>query len=458
MLTKINSISTFVSNYLRYDLKREALGWSKVARYYLPVLIPVAIVLVVALVLIKPFPSQETSLAIGQQGSLTDQLGKEFALYLQKHGLDLKIENTSGLDAGLQKLDSDTSSINASFVTSGTSTRQEHPDLVSLGSVQLAPLWLFYRGDLINTDDPFEYYRDKRIGVGAEGTITNKLFLRLMELNNPGTGMRPNFLRLTHAEAAQQLQDGHIDAMFIVDGYNSDVIQSLLKNPNIRLMNFPLADAYVRKLPFLQKVIVPRASLDIDNIRPVNDVALLASSVNLLVERDLHPAIQWAFLLAAQDVNLKTENFFASIATFPKYKDKTFPLSDIAERFYTSGIPALFSYLPLWLAALLENIWVELLALFLVVLPLLKKAIGFRSFASKKLLWTHFWELRFLEDEALNSKSRQELEVVIQRLEELGQRVSSTWVEDQDMRHYYNLARCISSSIQTATKQLDSIS
>ncbi len=457
MLTKINSISAFVRNYLRYDIKREALGWSKIGRYYIPVLIPVAIVLAAALVLIRPFPNQETFLAIGQQGSLTDQLGKEFTHYFHKHGLDLKIENTTGLDAGLQKLDSETSSINASFVTSGTSTRQDHPELVSLGSVQLAPLWLFYRGDLINTDDPFEYYRDKRIGVGAEGTITNKLFLRLMELNNPGTGTRPNFLRLPHAEAAQQLQDGRIDAMFIVDGYNSDVIQQLLKNPNIRLMNFPLADAYTLKLPFLQKVIVPRASLDIDNIRPANDVALLASSVNLLIENNLHPAIQWAFLLAAQDANLKSENFFASNTSYPKYKDKTFPLSDVAERFYTSGTPALFNYLPMWLAALIENIWVELLALFLVVLPLLKKAIGFRSFASKKLLWIHFWELRFLEDEALHSKTPQELEVVIQRLRELEQRVASTWVEDQDMRHYYNLARCISSSVQTATKQRESL-
>ena len=455
MFKKITSIASFISNYTRYDLKRESVAWWKVIKYYSPAALIVCVAALTALLVIKPFPNQQTYLAIGQSGSMADQTGRAFAAYFNQHGLNLSIQNTSGLDSGLQNLDSDSSKINASFVTSGSANREHYPDLVSLGSVQIAPLWLFYRGDKIDTDDPFEFYKDKLISIGAEGTVTNKLFNRLMELNNPGTGNKSNFLQLTHAEAAQALSNGKIEAMFVVDGFNSSIIQSLLSDPSIKLMNFPLADAYVRKLPFLQKVVVPRASIDIDKIRPQSDVTLLASSVNLLIEKDLHPAIQWAFLLAAQEVNLKTEQFFTSASDYPKYKDKSFPLSSVAARFYTSGTPALFNYLPLWLAALVENIWVELLALFLVVLPLAKKALGFRSFASKKLLWQHFWELRYLEDEVANSKNRDALEEAIQRLKNLEATVVETWVEDQDMRHYYNLTRCISTSIQAARKQLD---
>lgn len=454
MFNKLSTIAAFIGNYTRYDLKRELAAWLKVTKFYLPVLVLLAIAAGVALVIVKPFPNQQTYLAIGQAGSMADQTGREFTTFFRERGLDLNIQNTTGLDSGLQQLDSDSSRINASFVTSGTATHEQYPDLVSLGSIQIAPLWLFYRGNTINTDDPFEFYRNRLISVGGDGTVTNKLFNRLMELNNPGTGNRPNFLQLSHAEAAEQLRDGKIEAMFIVDGYNSTIIQSLLQDPSIKLINFPLADAYARKLPFLQKVVVPRASIDIDQIRPQADVTLLASSVNLLVEKDLHPAIQWAFLLAAQDVNLKTEHFFSNAANYPQYKDKTFPLSGVAERFYTTGTPALFNYLPLWLAALIENIWVALLALFLVILPLSKKALGFRSFASKKLLWTHFWELRYLEDEVTHSQTSTELEQAIERLQALEAKVAATWVEDQDMRHYYNLARCISTSIQAAKKQL----
>ena len=455
MIKQLESITIFIRNYVRYDLKRELAAWLKIGQYYLPVIIVAAIGIGSALFFIKPFPDKNTYLAMGQSGSLSDQTGREFAEYFKQRGLELKIQNLAGLETGLQQLDSDSSKINASFVTSGTATRGHHPNLVSLGSVQIAPLWLFYRGARIKTNDPFAFYKDKLISIGAEGTVTNKLFLRLMELNNPGTGVQKNFLQLTHADAAEQLRNGKIDAMFLVDGYNSTVVQSLLNDPNIRLMDFPLADAYVKKLPFLQKLLVPHASISIAQDRPQADITLLGSSVNLLVENNLHPAIQWAFLLAAKDANLKTDHFFSSSAAYPKYQDKSFPLSDVADRFYTTGTPALFNYLPLWLAALIENIWVELVAFFLVILPILKKVFGFRTFTSKRLLARLFWELRYLEDEALNCKSKSELEQVIARLQELEATAAATWIEDQDLRFYFNLSKGVSSSIQAVKKQME---
>ena len=457
MIKQLNSISVFIRNYVRYDLRRELAAWLKIGQYYLPLILLAAIGIAAALISIKPFPDKNTYLAMGQSGSLSDQTGREFAEYFRKHGLELTIQNMAGLESGLQQLESNNSNVNASFVTSGTATRENYPNLVSLGSVQIAPLWLFYRGEKVVTDDPFEFYKDKQINIGAEGTVTNKLFLRLMELNNPGTGVQKNFLQLTHAEAAEQLRNGKIDAMFIVDGINSTIVESLIHDPSIRLMNFPLADAYIKNLPSLQKVIVPRASIDIAHTRPQADITLLASSVNLLIEQNLDPAIQWAFLLAAKDSNLKTEHFFSNSANYPKYQDKSFPLSDIADRFYTTGTPGLFNYLPIWFAALIENIWVELVAFFLVILPVMKKVFGFRTFTSKRLLARLFWEMRFLEDEALHCKSKSELEDVIARLQDLEKTAAATWIEDQDLRFYFNLSKGVNSSIQAARKQMESL-
>ena len=454
MPKKFFTVADFLRWYTRYDLKREAHAWVKTLRYYLPILVPAVIITISALIYIKPFPDQQTFLAIGQAGSGTDRIGKEFTNYFKGRGLTLTIENTSGLEAGLQKLDDTASKINASFVTSGTATGKDFPNLVSLGSVQIAPLWLFYRGETINADDPFEYYLNKKIGVGADGTVTNKIFTRLMELTNPGTGNRPNFQKLTHIDAAKQLRDGKLDAIFIVNSYDSEIVQSLLNDPSIKLMSFPLADAYVRKLPFLQKVVVPKASINIDAIRPATDITLLASSVNLLVQKDVHPAIQWAFLLASEDFYLTKDHFFNNGQKYPNYKDKTFPLSPIANRFYTSGQPELFNYLPIWLAALLENMWFIILAVFLVMLPIIYKVTGLRSFISQKFLWEHFWLLRFLEDELKGATTKHSIETIVSRLESLDSEVSSTWVEDKDMRHYYNLSRCIGSTLSEAKKKL----
>lgn len=455
MLKNMNNIIGFMKAYTQYDLKREVFAWFKLFVFYLPVIIPVAIAAGAVFVYLKPFPTANTYLGIGQVGSVSDQMGKSFSDYFKSHGLQLEEVNTTGLHSGLNQLDDRSSKINASFVTSGTATSNDYPNLVSLGTVDTAPLWLFYHGKTVHTDDPFEYYRDKRINIGGEGTVTNKLFSRLMELNNPGTGSLSNFLELPHAEAAKQLRNGQIEAMFIVDGFASPVIQSLLNDPAIKLMTFPLADAYVRKLPFLQKVVVPKASIDINTVRPETNVTLLASGVNLLVEKDVHPTIQWALLLAAQDYNLKSQHFFTETGTFPAYKDKSYPLSFIADEFYTHGTPSIFKYLPIKYAALIQNIWVVLLALFLVALPFLKKLLNFRSDLSQKLLWKSFWELRFLEDRLGDAADSSATETVLKKLQKLDTKVAATWVESQHMRHYYNLKRCVGNAIQDAEKQLN---
>ncbi|MGI9142912.1 MAG: TAXI family TRAP transporter solute-binding subunit, partial [Fluviibacter sp.] len=350
---------------------------------------------------------------------MTTQLGKDYVSYFEKNGLPLNLEKTEGLDAGLVLLNDLSSKINASFVTAGTATRQTYPNLLSLGSVEISPLWLFYRGDTITAEDPFEYYLKKSIAVGGEGTVTNKIFNLLMALNNPHAIGQTNFLKLSHVDAAQKLRSGDIDAMFIVNGHSSEVVQSLLNDPNIKLMNFPLADAYTKKLPFLKKVVIPKASMDIEKIRPSRDITLLASSVNLLIQNDVHPTIQWALLLAAKETNLKNNHFFSDEATYPQYIDKSFPLSPVAQRFYTNGAPAFLEYLPLWLGAIVENIWVVLLGVFVFGLPIFNFLLNIRTFASQKLLWKHFWELRYLEDLLHHSNSKETTVRIIAKLSSL---------------------------------------
>ncbi|WP_425106665.1 hypothetical protein [Ancylobacter sp.] len=446
---------TFVRQYLRYDLRRELIAWWKIAKFYLPIGLVVAVLALAVLVYIEPFPRSATVLAIGQRGTLSRDLGDAFQSYFERHGLTLDIRSRAGLDAVEKDIHDPGSDINASFVVSGAGSAADYPDLVSLGNVAIAPAWLFYRGDTVKVDDPFQYYRDKPIAVGAPGTVSARLFATLMDLNNPGTGDLPNFLKLPNQEAVAQLRAGTIDALFIVDGFASPVIQQLLRDPAIKLMNFPLVDAYVRRLPFLRKVTVPRGAIDIGDVRPESDIALLASSVNLLVEKDTHPAVQWAFLLATREIALKSDNFFPVADNLPQYRDRSFPLSPIATRFYTSGVPGIFSYLPLWLAALLENVWIVLLALLLLGLPLFNKIIGYRGFASQKLLWLHFWELRYLEDELVAARTVGEVGAVMERLTQLDTKTTETWVQDDQMRHYFTLRRNISSMLQDAQKKIN---
>ncbi len=446
-----------LKRYRQYDLAREISVWRTVGGFYLSIAAVIVFAAIVFLFCVQPFPWHETLLATGQRGTVTDQLGEAFKASFERHGLTLQTEGRTGLDEIEKDLRDPGSRINASFVVSGAGSPADHPGLVSLGNVAIAPLWLFYRGDTISVDDPFEYYRDKPIAIGAPGTVSQKLFKTLMEINNPGTGDKQNFLKLPHSAAAEQLLAGKIDALFIVDGFSSAIVQQLLHSRDIKLMNFPLVEAYARQLPYLQKVTVPRGSIEISEIRPQSDIAMLASGVNLLVEQNVHPTVQWAFLLAARDINLKTNSFFPSAGNLPQYKDRGFPLSPVATRFYTSGVPSFFGYLPFWLASLLENVWVVLVALFLLALPIVNKIVGYRGFPSQKLLWLHFWELRYLEDELKASRTAAQAKAVLDSLNDLDNRVATTWVVDDQMRHYFNLRRCVGSTVQDAAKIISAL-
>ena len=241
--------------------------------------------------------------------------------------------------------------------------------------------------------------------------------------------------------------------MFIVDGFESPLIQSLLKDPDIKIMSFALADAYTKKYPFLKKVIVPKASLNIHTLRPEKDITLLASSINLLVEKNVEPAVQWAFLMAAKEFQFKSERFFSS-DPMPSYVDKSFPLSSVAERYYDSGIPGIFDYVPLRYGSSIQHVWVFVLAGYLVFLPLIRRIARLRSEASQKLLWQHFLELRYLDDRSSAATDKESRQEILRNLNELELRVSRTWVSAKDLNNYYNLKRSVANAIRDVESKI----
>ena len=97
MMHKIRNIALYIRDYLRFDLKRELKAWLRIGGFYLPALLILVVVAVTAVMILKPTQKNATYLAIGQQGTLTDLLGKHFVRYFQGHDLNLNIENMAGL-------------------------------------------------------------------------------------------------------------------------------------------------------------------------------------------------------------------------------------------------------------------------------------------------------------------------------------------------------------------------
>jgi TRAP-type uncharacterized transport system substrate-binding protein len=437
MLNKIDTLIKNAQGYFDRYARREFTAWLLIGRFY-AFLLPIIIILIVSVVIfVNPFAPKTAYLAIGQTGSSYGIIGEKFQEIFLRYGIDLQLINTDGLAEGLVNLDDPQSIVNASFITAGSFAVKDYPALVSLGSIQFAPIWIFYRGEKLNIDDPFDYFSKRKIGIGKPETNSNKIFRRALLENQQDATNSKGLLEYSYLESAEKLKAGELDAVFIIDSFNAPVVQSLLQDPTIHVLSMNLAEAYVKKYPFLHKLVIPRGSLNLENISPREDIILLGTTTNLLVEASTHPAIQWAFMLAANEFGKFSEDFFSKPGHFPKYQESGFPLSPVAKRFYTKGQPAVFEYLPLWLGSIIESAWIMILAFITLIYPLFKKILSIRNYPSKKIMYQDFSDMRNLDEEIGHTKTNQDIVILLARVNQLMQSNESRWLSETEVRFYF---------------------
>lgn len=442
---RVTNILQYLKRYLKKYFLNEILGWLKTAYFYSFVTVILLATIFVFIVDIKPFPPETTYLATGQDGTSYKKIAEKFQASFKSNGIKLELVPTAGLGDGLQGLDSETSQVSASFLTVGTELAVDHPNLVSLGSIQYSPIWIFYKGETIQTLDPFEYFSTKLIAIGPVGNMTNKIFRNLYELNQKKQPNIQNIIEIPLKDAAEELILGNVDAAFIVDHFQSNTIQKLLADPNVKIMNFQLADAYEKKRPFLKKLTIPKGSIRLDSVFPSEDISILATTTSLLIERNMHPTIQWAYLMAAQELGSSSHSFFSEEGFFPKKIDQSFPLSEVAKRFYANGTPKIFSYIPLWLSSLIEHLWAYFLAFIIIIYPAYKILVSVRLFPSETLMNKMFINLREQDEAISSSTTEQHILDILENVRLYEQEVSKNWLFDNNARFYFNLKNALNS-------------
>ena len=358
----------------------------------------------VAYQFVEPAPPKRIVITTGSESGAYYQFAQRYATILARNGITLDIRTSAGSLENLARLESDEAQVG--FVQGGVIEQpllgedpeeEEEGALRSLGSVFYEPVWVFYRGD--RRYDRLTDLKGRRIAIGQEGSGVRQLAQQLLSANEirPGNHLVP----LSGLKAAEELQQGRIDAAFIIAAENAPVVQVLLRSPGIKVMSFAQADAYQRRFPFLSKLVLPRGVADLVRDYPPEDIVLLAPSANLIVRKDLHPALQSLLLQAASEVHGRA-GFFQRAGEFPAFKDRMVPLSPEAARYFKSGPPFLQRYLPFWLAVLIDRLIVMLIPIFALMIPLFKIAPALYSWRVRSKVFRCYGELKFLEDDLRN--------------------------------------------------------
>lgn len=389
-----------------------------------------ALVLVIALGyvayrLVDPTPPKTVTLSTGQENSAYEVLGKRYAAILARQGITVMLKRSEGSMENLQRLQDPASDVDIAFVQSGsTSLRNaEQHQLVSLGSLFVEPVWLFYR-DSVKLRSVRDL-RGLRINVGPDGTGVPQLFGKILDAN----GMEKGDVRLTDLEntpATMALLAGKVDGMVFSSSAEALLIQMLLQTPGIRLFDFTQAEAYARRFAFLSAVRLPRGIVDFGRDIPSRDHQLIAPTATLVARDGLHPALVDLLVQAAAEIH-GAPGWFQRRGEFPTAEYSEIPVASAAEKYYRDGPPLMQRYLPFWLANFFGRMWLVIVALGALLVPLSRVVPPLYVWKVRSRIYRWYGQLRSVEgavEDASPEQRRQIYEEQVRRLDDIERRVN----------------------------------
>lgn len=381
-----------------------------------PLLLVIFMIGIVALWVSDPIPPRHVTMAVGPKGSADDLIASKYQKYFEEHGIVLEIKNTNGSVTNYTDLIDPKSPVQAAFVLAGVADK-DNKDILTLGSINYEPLWCFYRGTenfFTRTGTGLEAMMSKRVNIGPIGSGTfNQIssILKLLKIDITKT----NFTNYPSSQAADMLINGKLDSVCIVDSLDSPTVVKLLSQKDLHLSYNARAEAYAKKIHSIEVVDVPRSSLDLEMGIPAENMKLLASTREILVDKDLHPAIQTLFLMAATRIN-GGETFFSKEGEFPAFKDNNVQRSSEAETYYTKGEPYMVSWLPFWMSEFARRLFLTLLPLAAIAYPIIRSTPNYYKNRVRGKINKLYGEIKFFEQQLVDNYEPSKLNEYLGRL------------------------------------------
>ena len=290
---------------------------------------------------------------------------------LAKEGVTLKILPSDGSSDNLQRLADPKTNVDIGFVLGGEAQKRTFDNLMSLGSVSLQPLMVFYTG---KPRQLLAEFKGKHLNIGPAGSGTNNLALEILKANGIVPGEDTRLDQTDLEDPSNDLHSGRIDAVFLMgDSTDTAVTRKLMRDKEVHMFNFVQADGYVRRFRTLNKLLLPRGAIDLGVDIPAADVSLIGPTVQLIARDTLHPALSDLVLESAREVH-GSAGLYRKQGEFPAQHEGEFRSSPDATRYYASGKGFLYRTFPFWLASLIARVLAVLVPLALVLVPALKLA------------------------------------------------------------------------------------
>jgi TRAP-type uncharacterized transport system substrate-binding protein len=382
-------------------------------------------------------PPDSITMTSGPKGSVFGRTAERYAKILKQKGVTLNILPSEGSVENIKRLADASSKVDVGFVQGGVYKDINTDKLVSLGSINYEPLYVFYRN--ATTIERLSQLTGKCIAVGEVGSGTNTLSLTLLAANGIVPGGPSKLIEIDSDEAAKAILDGRVDAVFLMgDSVSTKLIRQLLHTPEISFFNFSQADAYTRRIKYLNKITLPKGSIDLGSGTPAHDVFLLAPTVELIATEKLHPAHSDLLLEAARELH-SGPGIFRRKGEFPAPIEQEIRISDDATRFYKSGKTFLYRYLPFWLASLVNRIILVLIPMIVLLLPGLRLIPTIYRWRFRSRIRKWYRALMVIEKDLMTQLASDKRKELLERLDNIEKEVNKMKVPAAFANQFYDL-------------------
>ena len=360
-----------------------------------------------------PAPPSSITLAAGIKNGSFSRFAADYQRRLARHHIKLNIRLVRTEPDHLKLLADRSSGVDGAFLFGGSSNSEQSPDLISLGRINNAPIWIFYRAP--EPIDRLSNIRGKRINVhpAIYKLISNVLAAYNVTTENskissvPGVGM------------IESLKKGDLDVIFLPpQQQDSPVVQSVLRDPSIQLMNVAQAETLTRLFPNLNRLVLPQGLVDLDKNIPPHDVNLIAVTNVVVVHKDLHPELMYLLAQTMQEEH-SGAGVFQRAGEFPTSNDPEFEVAEEARDYYRNGPSVLHRYLPFWIVNLTKRAVAVLVTTFAIVIPLFTYAPKLYQWLLHGYLKKLYRRLRTIEGTLRTELTAPQIEVLQTDLENI---------------------------------------
>ncbi len=329
-------------------------------------------------------PPSQVVIATGPVGGSYYQDALEYQKALKPEGIRVILRPVpDSLDIA-RDVDENTNGIEIGFVARALDA-DTYRRTKALGAIEQQPLFIFTATALGHLASPAAL-RGKRLVMPPLRSASSEAALSLLA----GYGVTPDNATIVHlpiAEAATALGQGRADAGFFMLDPQDSFIETLVRNPQLQLMDLHDTATIARLNPSLHPVTLLHGIFDLAGGIPPTDVHMMAANITVVARKHTSQAVIYMMLQAMAEVH-RGASLINDAGAYPNLIDTALPPDQRALDFEKNGLPWAYQNLPRWMASLV-NSYLIIGLIFVVVVELWSSILYFLELID--FLYVHFW-------------------------------------------------------------------